>query len=750
LNDGDSPTNLPADGDGGSSSEDDTDDDDSSSPSPSVVPDFSKLKLPELKVECKKRGLKISGSKKVVVLRLLEYEEGGGGEDSANDNFASLNVTELKAECKKRGLPISGRKATLLTRLREDSQLAKDDERLASILQGLSKEERLVYEMWEERFYEIDRRKKDLLEYRSHLVRHHAEDLNAAKGLEELADDEAIVTSDYKMKILACYFRENQKKWFGKRGTSLLGFMITRNPNSDDNAETENNNNDKNSNDEGYKKVTFVMLLTDDTLQDDWEVACGKNIIYSKYLPAHITKVHFVSDGAGCFKSQLHRIIQPFWKIWTGVHEVSFRLTPAGDGKSALDGMFGRLNTVLRGAVTEGASYCNSETIGDAITKSNGLASTQFVIFKPKRQQQLTGQLRGIDMQSVLLTTLDPDQSSDNPVLLAYQHSGYGPGFRIELASAGALAWVKVNGRKKQKIQDVDPYNSEVRLIEFLCCCLFYFILSHFVQGVLKEAAVMLLEPLCSLFDQAENRRGFLTTKLAKAGTGAGLKSVRQKKQRRRLDTKVDARQEDMEAERAKMRKAGLFVCDAREERTGRCCRCICLDRRRYDIHGGGGKHDFPVGESARDFFLRQASRPGGLVAAGGRVDRQSKILTGDIVAAEPGVGELEARCYQAFNRKEVVRGKRKTKTHTKMLVNLYNRRPKLTSTEMREEMRRMRAPDGGLLFSYRRRNSTGELLTVDQIQSWITIRSAKGKDNQEPTESDIEEQELVNALDIE
>ena len=55
------------------------------------------------------------------------------------------------------------------------------------------------------------------------------------------------------------------------------------------------------------------------------------------------------------------------------------RHTPAGDGKSAVvDGMFGRLNTVLSSAVNMGASYWNSQTIADAMAESNGLASTQF------------------------------------------------------------------------------------------------------------------------------------------------------------------------------------------------------------------------------------------------------------------------------------------------------------------------------------------------------------------------------------
>ena len=53
--------------------------------------------------------------------------------------------------------------------------------------------------------------------------------------------------------------------------------------------------------------------------------------------------------------------------------------------------------------------------------------------------------------------------------------------------------------------------------------------------------------------------------------------------------------------------------------------------------HQESGKHDFPVGESTRDFVLREASKAGGIVAAGSRPDRQSNTLFEAIIAVEPG-----------------------------------------------------------------------------------------------------------------
>jgi hypothetical protein len=260
------------------------------------------------------------------------------------------------------------------------------------------------------------------------------------------------------MKILSCFFRENQKKWFGKRGTSMLGFMITTNPKDPDEKA------------KGMRDVSFVMMVTDDTLQDEHEVACAKAMLYSQYLPEHITKVRFVSDGAGCFKSQFHRAFQPFWKIWTGIDEISYRITPAGDGKSNLDGMFGRLNVVLATSVNGGQSYYNSETVCEAIEDSNGLAATEFCRFEPELIRKVEVDIVGMSLESILLTTLDQDRGLNDHLTFAFQHSGFGSGIRIDPinpTSGIKFGWRKITGKKK-KLADLteikNVYYIDVRI----------------------------------------------------------------------------------------------------------------------------------------------------------------------------------------------------------------------------------------------------------------------------------------------
>ena len=62
--------------------------------------------------------------------------------------------------------------------------------------------------------------------FRAHLAQKQIESDFDETELEQLPAGVAMMVGDWKMKILACYFRENQARFFGKRGCSLLGFLI--------------------------------------------------------------------------------------------------------------------------------------------------------------------------------------------------------------------------------------------------------------------------------------------------------------------------------------------------------------------------------------------------------------------------------------------------------------------------------------------------------------------------------------------
>ena len=173
---------------------------------------------------------------------------------------------------------------------------------------------------------EIKKCRQNLIDWRSHIVRKKVESDFTRNQNQSLKQNEAVVVSDYKMKILATYFRENQKKFFAKRGTSCLGFMILTNVDSK----------------EGTVDVNFVLLFSNDTTQDANFVLSAKAYIYSEFVPTLFPddigtiNVKFESDGAGCFNSSALKGCQPYWHEWTEgkVEEVQVRHSVNGDGKT--------------------------------------------------------------------------------------------------------------------------------------------------------------------------------------------------------------------------------------------------------------------------------------------------------------------------------------------------------------------------------------------------------------------------------
>ena len=239
---------------------------------------------------------------------------------------------------------------------------------------------------------------------------------------------------------------------------------------------------------------------------------------------------------------------------------------------------------------------------------------------------------------------------------------------------------------------------------------------------------------------------------LHKPGTGGSHPKVRNRKRGNHIKVRV-ACEKDVEAkQREEMERRGLFLCHECCRHTGRFCRGIFLHASGLKRHQNANKHDFPGGINARDWVRLQASKPGGVLTAGGRPDRQSDSLFLALKAAPVGSpGELEAWCKGQFNRKEQSSGGyKKPPRLLQVLRELYVIEPKLRAQEMRDCMKDMRDDDGGLLFCYSKRFTTGLVLSIDQIQSWITSETQmKKKKNQKDSKTETEkmEEKLIQEL---
>jgi hypothetical protein len=65
-----------------------------------------------------------------------------------------------------------------------------------------------------------------LIHYRSHIMRKYVEGIADRNVLKNLKEDKLQAICDYKMKILAGFYKEPMYNFFAKRGTSCLGFML--------------------------------------------------------------------------------------------------------------------------------------------------------------------------------------------------------------------------------------------------------------------------------------------------------------------------------------------------------------------------------------------------------------------------------------------------------------------------------------------------------------------------------------------
>jgi len=139
---------------------------------------------------------------------------------------------------------------------------------------------------------------------------------------------------------------------------------------------------------------------------------------------------------------------------FSGIFEEVLRITPAGDGKSRLNGIFGRVNEALLTAVDSGMSIFDVDTILEALGYHGaGVMGSVFTSFTPDRSWRLYSRLVGkARLESVLRTELLPGGA-----LRACKHSGYGHRFFSRQMTLYFLEKPpKDGGTKEQQCQIID------------------------------------------------------------------------------------------------------------------------------------------------------------------------------------------------------------------------------------------------------------------------------------------------------
>lgn len=117
--------------------------------------------------------------------------------------------------------------------------------------------------------------------YLSHIVRLVHEEKQRQKRDNAMGNDEAEITVDWKMKLLTFRCREAMSAWFGKRGTSLIGFMTKRRMPRQLLDEGPMLSRDRVAVAEDWL-LQYHVLLTDDTVQGTYKFVLGWRETYKK------------------------------------------------------------------------------------------------------------------------------------------------------------------------------------------------------------------------------------------------------------------------------------------------------------------------------------------------------------------------------------------------------------------------------------------------------------------------------------
>ena len=528
-------------------------------------------------------------------------------------------------------------------------------------------------EQLSEKYFEVEKEleicKQNLIDWRSHIVRKVVESKYSREQMQNLKEDEAIVVCDFKMKILPHFLKETKNEFFGKRGTACLGFMIITN--------TEQK--------EGEVDVQFYFFFSDDTKQDSNFVLCGKHYIYKEILPrlfpnnVRPIKVLFESDGAGAYNSFLAKGAMPWWKVWTNdqVEECRIRQSVAGDGKSPLDGAFGKLGSNLRDAVNNGLTdVCSAASCLQAYAGGAGIQAASASVIELVREFDLDNDNKIPRLR--LSHCMDLDR--ENGKIVTFAASGYGRGIEIGLD-------------EMKSIFSEEPSPPQ------------YIVSSEF-----------------------ENNG------TAQHSSESHQKRVQQQKQskRTRRNAEIDER---VRAEVNSAKQKGVFLCDQIDPVTRMHCKYSCKSQEKLNEHKMSGEHKFPS-RRLRDAVIGLSGTGNGTLVVGSRYNRSDAFADVDVEdgtsTISDGDNQFKCGCYLKPKPKPKVRMNEELKRH---LIEMFEEgedengkakpgRNKWKPNDALKALADMELPSGLKKFSSR--SQYGDLPKVSQIVSfWSRYRSS-------------------------
>ena len=570
---------------------------------------------------------------------------------------------------------------------------------------------------------EIHQCKRNLEDYRAHIVQKWWEGIEEASFYKNLKPGEAAVICDWKMKILERFFRENMQRFFGKKGFSCLGFMVVFG-----------------SNDEN-KEVKYFFFLSEDTCQDVNSVLAAKTILYDDILPKEgVSKVHFRADGAACFSQSLLKACMPLWKTWTKgkIDEISFKISVAGCGKTNLDSLFGVIEHMITTLVATGYSFTMPDELLH-IFEENPVKGCTFLLFMPNRSlQHMIRSVKGVEYLKTLTQMYNLKCTDD--AITGYRHSNLGDGVRF----------LKKDIERAITIKNIEQFTEELRTerstIFDPSSGLPILVDSNANEGDNIDFDTVELEDLIpppprgiiikSLYEPPTNHID-KNTSILHGTTFAKRKLGKLKNKRTIRNEKVEQSQiQEREAEQ----QSGLFCCTEMNDHHQVCTERF-LQQKRLAKHISEGKHHYPSVDSKtaalRDFTDNSSGNF--KISVGSRLNLMSIMRNKLVTEDDQTIKDLsETRfdsywsstgCHNSRHNRGVRHSDALIADLEEMFMQGQTGGQKLTPAQAHEKLNLMTRADEPSRFKYTPdpNNENGNMINQIQIKSWFATRSSGG-----------------------
>ena len=547
----------------------------------------------------------------------------------------------------------------------------------------------------------------------------------------------AILTSDFKQRLMNALYRMGMRNYYGQASVaSLLGYMMTSNKPREGGCRLPGCTTAGCDSTLGLsptepmeKEVRFVVMLSNDLKQDGYFVSCGDHHVQTDWVKEkapHVAAIRMRKDGAGYFRSNFSRCATVlFGHEWEGcLPKEADSVTPPGGGKTKLDSTcFSRTSNALAVGLSSGIDRTDADSAIATITAAGGMAATTVLKITPLDRPEDKERTRmDIKNQYLRMTTeVDP---AGGVALRGYRHSGFGGGHLYRAADI------------KQKWTGGTPPPAP-----------------SYEIGVPEASAVRKRDACAALSDADRAAQATQARSRKRVKAAGGTARVRQRETRRQ--------------ERG---DAGLHQCDCLSE-TGHHCLYVSRFPKWLQKHKDRGRHLFP-GRTSADAFVKLVSAPDTDANAGVmRMEKGSRPNVGKDALVEAGpappaaevqkrTAEFKCGRYSKRRRKETYR---KPGDLLLCLEDLFQRgervgkkvKPEAARAEMRDKREVAETCGGdqariGMRY-FSSRSTHGRLLPVNTIKSWFSIRTQlKNKSAREAAGADgASEDAQIDAMHV-